>query len=398
MSLRRTLAEIADSTVSIPWHAWLAFVLSADDDPSGLGSAWLELDQEMRTRLLTRLALDAGPLADALVQLLGERISTEPDPLLRETLHQDAAEAAERTTDRLTSLRDRLATAALPSLDDQLSLAAEISELVAERERLQAELAGDPEWQHKTELEQELARLRAFRTSLIAYDRPGREAERAQLQAETDSLAAVRSAVEHGIREAQDAHAAARESITVQESQLSAERANLQQARERSESLIAETRDAAQVTRHLQQEIGDLETKLAQERAEISRLNSEIRHNEDLLVTASTDKEDLQRRVGDLLPEWSRIRQELADVVQRYAAACAAAEQDLLHTKAVHADLLTQLEMITTSTRPLRSREPSNAAPEVEDTPTESAGSGAKRQEPGRFSSAISSVMRRKDR
>lgn len=329
MSLVSALSEVANGSGELPWQACLALLLSADADPAVWDEAWQELSPDAREGLLTRLAVQTGPLADLLVQVLAERVRVEPDPQLRETVYLDAARAADRTLAQLRTLRDRRAAEASAIAGDHLDLVAEIVQLESERDRRLAELAGDPGHQRRTELEREIERLKELQTLLRSYDWPAREAELAELDADTTEHKAARDAFEMRMREAQEQNLATRESVKERESQLIEQEAILEQNRQRNLRLASALDQARSKAQNLQLALNEHQLQLDRVLAEIERLEGEIAARQELLASEVERRGELQRRVDSLSPEWSRLSKELTQLVQRHDEACGAAEDYL---------------------------------------------------------------------
>ena len=346
MRLNELLGELAAGEESLPWDAWFALVAAAEQDRAAWNEAWLTLPPGDRTLLLARLVNDAGPLADALVQLCASQVDQEPDPFTRETLHQDAAEAAERSVERIRRLRDEVATQ-VTRLNAPLDLAEEVQRLRADRDHRKAALEADPEHQARVELEQELVRLRTFERSLAAYDRAGRDAERRLLQAQTDELAETRRALEQQVRDAIDEQGKEEERLTKVRGEIESTEREVQEHARRVTEQEETLRRARAALRDWQARLDGQQRELAELNDGISQITANVEHIRSEVERSAGQRQRVQQwmnqarpqfeaRMGELESLWARhkeLRRQLISgletVEAEYSAGLERAEEDL---------------------------------------------------------------------
>lgn len=262
------------------WDDWIPLVALALANQVEWVTAVQTLRDEDQYELLNALRSTPGPFADALVLLTARHAQEIEDPQVRDFLLTDAVEAGDRRLALMVEHRDMLQQL-VGQLTDRQAEHYNLAQEVAELERKLSELRAadiDTERERIHTLEREVTRLETFRRSLERYNAAEREAYRADLDRETQTLVKERERVEQGVARAlaerdtaQRMAAEATDQLTTQQSEL--------------ESLRAET---AAITQ-----------RIAGSTAELHRLRADRNARADELAALERERAELDSRIAE---------------------------------------------------------------------------------------------------
>lgn len=289
------------------WDDWIPLVALALTNQVEWVTAVQTLRDEDQYELLNALRSTPGPFADALVLLTARHAQEIEDPQVRDFLLTDAVEAGDRRLALMVEHRDML-----QQLVGQLAARQtehyDLAQEVAELERKLSELRAadiDTERERVHTLEREVTRLETFRRSLERYNAAEREAYRADLDHETQTLVRERERVEQDVARALAERDTAQRMAAEATDQLTAQQSELESLRAKTAAITQRIADSTAELHQLRADRNARADELAALDRERAELNSRIAEDSSRLQELRTSpsaqlSEQLAQKVNEV--------------------------------------------------------------------------------------------------